>query len=82
MLDGDVVDDPDEFRTDRPAHHYLHFGVGMHACFGRFANAMLIPLVAKAVLRRPGLARAPGSAGALHKAGPFPLSLSVTYEAA
>ncbi len=82
MLDGDVVDDPDEFRTDRPAHHYLHFGAGMHACFGRFANAMQIPLIAKAVLRRPGLARAPGSAGALHKAGPFPASLSVTYETA
>ena len=59
MLDDDVVDDPDDFRIGRPAHHYLHFGVGLHQCFGRFANTMQIPLIAKAVLRRPGLARAP-----------------------
>ena len=48
MLDDDVVDDPDEFRLGRPAHHHLHFGVGLHQCFGRFANAMQIPLIAKA----------------------------------
>ena len=76
MLDGDVIDDPEEFRPGRPPHHYLHFGVGMHACFGRFANALQIPIIAKALLRRPGLARA----GELVKAGPFPESLEVTLE--
>ena len=81
MLDGDVIDDPDEFRTDRPPHHYLHFGTGMHACFGRFANAMQIPLIAKAILRRPALARADGADGRLRKAGPFPESLVVTFDA-
>ena len=80
MLDDDVVDDPDEFRVGRPAHHYLHFGIGLHQCFGRFANAMQIPLIAKALLRRPGLARAPGPEGQLVKDGPFPKSLVVTFE--
>ena len=80
MLDDDVVDDPDEFRIGRPAHHYLHFGVGLHQCFGRFANTMQIPLIAKAVLRRPGLARAPGPEGQLVKDGPFPQSLVLTFE--
>jgi cytochrome P450 len=80
MLDDDVIDDPDEFRIGRPAHHHLHFGVGLHQCFGRFANAMQIPLIAKAVLRRPGLARAPGAEGQLVKAGPFPQSLVLTFE--
>ena len=79
MHDDDVVDDPGEFRTDRPRHHYMHFGVGMHECFGRFASSMAIPLIAKAVLRREGLERAPGDEGALVKAGPFPQSLVVTY---
>ena len=79
MLDDDVVDDPDEFRIDRPPHHHLHFGMGMHACFGRFVNAEQIPLIAKALLRRPELARAPGADGELRKAGPFPESLVVTY---
>jgi cytochrome P450 len=81
MLDDDVVDDPDEFRLGRPAHHHLHFGVGLHECFGRFANTMQIPLIAKAVLRRPGLARAPGEDGRLAKAGPYPQSMVVTFEA-
>ena len=63
MLDDDVVDDPDEFRLGRPAHHYLHFGVGLHQCFGRFANAMQIPLIAKAVLRRPGSPARPAPRG-------------------
>jgi cytochrome P450 len=75
MHDDDVVDDPGDFRTDRPRHHYLHFGVGMHECFGRFASTMAIPLIAKSLLRRDGLARE----GELVKAGPFPQSLVVTY---
>jgi cytochrome P450 len=80
MLDDDVVDDPGEFRLGRPAHHHLHFGIGLHQCFGRFANAMQIPLIAKAVLRRPGLARASGDDGRLIKDGPFPRSLILTFE--
>jgi cytochrome P450 len=76
MLDDDVIDDPDDFRTDRPPHHYLHFGVGLHECFGRFANAMQIPLIGKAILRQEGLERA----GSLAKAGPFAESLAVRFE--
>jgi cytochrome P450 len=79
MYDDDVVDDPGEFRTDRPLHHYMHFGIGLHECFGRFASTMAIPLIAKALLRRDGLERAPGDEGTLVKAGPFPESLVVTY---
>jgi cytochrome P450 len=78
MLDGSVVDDPDEFRIDRPAHHYLHFGAGLHQCFGRFANAMQIPRIAMALLARPNLARADGDDGHLVKTGPYPQSLIVT----
>ncbi len=81
MLDGDVVDDPHEFRPGRPAHHYLHFGTGLHTCFGRFANEMQIPQIANALLRRGTLARAPGDAGKLVKHGPYPVSLAVTIAA-
>jgi cytochrome P450 len=79
MHDDDVVDHPSEFRTNRPAHHHLHFGAGLHQCFGRFANVMAIPTIAKPLLRRDGLARADGEAGELVKAGPYPASLRVTY---
>ena len=77
MLDGGVVDDPDAFRIGRPAHHYLHFGAGMHQCFGRFANAVQIPLIAAALLRRPNFARSAGTDGELVKSGPYPESLIV-----
>jgi cytochrome P450 len=79
MLDGDVVDDPEDFVVGRPEHHYLHFGAGMHTCFGRHANAMVIPRIAMAVLSREDLQRAPGEAGRLHKDGPFPSSMHVTF---
>lgn len=80
MLDGDVLDDPSAFRTDRPSHHYLHFGAGMHECFGRFANAMQIPAIAKAVLRRPGVRRAPGPEGALQRNEQYPTRLLVSFD--
>jgi cytochrome P450 len=78
MLDGDIVDDPGTFRPGRPAHHYLHFGTGLHTCFGRFANAMQIPLIASALLARPRLGRVDGDRGRLVRSGPYPESLVVT----
>ena len=81
MLDGGVVQDPDDFKIGRPEQDYLHFGVGMHQCFGRFANAMQIPAIAKAVLRLPGLQRAPGEQGKLVKQGPYPRSLLLDTDA-
>jgi cytochrome P450 len=75
MRDGDVVADPDSFRVGRPARDYLHFGAGLHHCFGRFVNAMQIPLIAKPLLRRERLARAPGEDGQLLREGPYAKSL-------
>jgi cytochrome P450 len=80
MLDGAAIDDPDDFRAGRPARDYLHVGAGLHHCFGRFANAMQIPLIAKALLRRPQLARAPGEDGRLLREGPYPKSLIVALD--
>lgn len=77
MRDGDAVEDPDSFRVGRPARHYLHFGAGLHHCFGRFVNAMQIPLIVKPLLRRRELARAPGEDGQLLREGPYPKSLIV-----
>jgi cytochrome P450 len=81
MLDGAVLDDPEDFRVPRPAHDYLHFGAGMHECFGRFANELQIPAIAKAILRLPSLVRAPGEEGKLVKQGPYPKSLLLDTDA-
>jgi cytochrome P450 len=81
MLDPSIVASPNEIQPGRPAHDYLHFGAGLHECFGRFANAMSIPLIAKALLKHPNLRRVAGDAGKLVKTGPYPTTMAVTFDA-
>jgi cytochrome P450 len=82
MFDGSKVDQPGDFRIDRPAYVYMHFGYGLHSCFGRYINQIQIPGILKPLLACKALARAPGDAGKLVYRGPFPASLNVTFEAA
>jgi len=79
MHDPDFVTRPEEFRIDRPPYHYMHFGSGLHSCFGRHINQVQIPRIVKAVLRQPGLRRAEGAAGRLQTDGPYPSSLRVSF---
>jgi cytochrome P450 len=83
MLDALELDSPEEFRVDRPDYQYLHFGVGLHTCFGRYINRALTPLTAKAVLRQSNLRRAAGDAGKLNfGSGPFPVGLTLEFDPA
>ena len=75
MLDENKVDAPTEFRTDRPAWNYMHWGYGLHTCFGQYINQTQIPLILKPLLATGSVQRA----GALQVQGPFPSSLRVTY---
>ncbi|MFN3613334.1 MAG: cytochrome P450 [Rubrimonas sp.] len=78
MFDGLDIPDPDQFRTDRLFDAYIHWGHGMHACFGDAINRAFIPAVLKPVLAAPDLRRA----GPRDDAGtPFPASLPVTFAA-
>jgi len=77
MLDPDVVEDPHKFRLDRPDSSYLHFGAGLHACYGRYVNAVVIPIIIKAVLSLPGAERAPGRKGELTFDGNWPISMTL-----
>lgn len=81
MRDPRRVATPEQFRLDRPASDDLHFGHGLHTCFGIHINRVLIPLMLKPLLCRPGLRRARGKPGRLRKEGPFAASLSVEYQA-
>jgi Dyp-type peroxidase family len=80
-FDSDRVKSPREFLLERPLPEYLHFGFGLHTCFGRYINAVQIPLIVQAVLRKQNLRRADGEAGKLQVNGPFPSSLTVEFDA-
>jgi len=80
MFDPRVFEQPREVRIDRPDSIHLHFGYGLHSCFGRFISHEAVPRIVKAVLSQPGLRRAQGRAGSLRWSGPFPESLNVKFD--
>jgi cytochrome P450 len=80
MFDSNNVDEPSEFRIDRPPYTYMHFGYGLHTCFGQYINAAQLPRIAVPLLRRTNLRRAPGAAGQLTIDGPFPTSMTLEYD--
>jgi cytochrome P450 len=79
MMDARRVADPMRFDPRRPSYNYMHFGYGLHQCFGYHINMALVPLVLKPLLRREQLHRATGGAGYLVKRGAFADSLTVRY---
>ena len=79
MRDPRRVADPETFNPRRPPSDYIHFGMGLHQCFGIHINMALVPLMLKPLLRRAGLRRKPGPDGHLVKRGPFADRLVVNY---
>ena len=82
MFDPAAFPHPGGFRPDRPEERYLHFGHGMHTCFGLGVNRVQIPELVAAVVALPGLRRASGGEGKLVFDGPFPDRLVVEFDAA
>jgi cytochrome P450 len=76
MFDEHKVESPHEFRIDRPSWVYMHWGYGLHTCFGQYINPVQIPLILKPLLATRAVKRA----GPLQMQGPFPSSLPVTFE--
>lgn len=73
MFDEEAVVEPEAFRLDRPADAYLHFGHGLHTCFGEQINRRQLPALLLALLEGPTLHRA----GRLRWDGPYPSELRV-----
>jgi len=80
MFDPDIFTKPGEFNPQRQTD-YLHFGYGMHTCFGKAINGIQIPELLAALLRLLNLRRAPGSAGQILYDGPFPNRLVLEFDA-
>lgn len=78
MFDDSFIEAPEEFRINRELEtDYLHFGYGMHMCFGRFISRLQILQVIKGLLRAGELNRIAGNEGEIKHDGPFPDSLIV-----
>lgn len=80
VFDSKYIEEPQEFRVDRSPRDELHFGYGLHRCFGEHINRVQVPGLLKPLLRRQNLRRAEGPAGQLRKVGPFAASLCVLFD--
>jgi len=80
MFDPDAFTKPGEFNPQRQTD-YLHFGCGMHTCFGKAINGIQIPELLATLLRLPNLRRAPVGAGQILYDGPFPNRLVLEFDA-
>jgi cytochrome P450 len=79
MMDARRVPSPERFDPDRRAHEYIHFGHGLHECFGRHINGATLHMMLKPLLKRSNLRRAAGPDGRLTKNGPFAERLVVEF---
>jgi cytochrome P450 len=80
MMDERRIFEPHRFEPGRPPSSYIHFGHGMHECFGRYINHFTLHRMLKPLLRRPNVRRAPGREGQLRKRGIFADRLCVCHD--
>lgn len=81
MKDARELPSPRKFRLDRPPHHYMHLGYGLHTCLGDQVSRVQVPEVIKGLLLRPGLRRAAGPAGQIDFRGSqLPEAFSVAFD--
>lgn len=86
LRDKRAWDQPMKFRLDRTnadgswKEPDLVFGIGPHACLGKYLAIEQISQLFMALLKRPGLKTVPGRAGKLERVGPFPRHLQMVYD--
>ncbi|HEX7480466.1 MAG TPA: cytochrome P450 [Polyangiales bacterium] len=73
---------PLDFDPRRPYADYLHFGYGLHRCFGAQLVKWVLTAALKPVLRLEGLHSLVAPARAVAYAGPFPSSFKLTFSPA
>jgi cytochrome P450 len=75
MFDAHAFPQPELFKLDRDLDRYLHFGAGIHRCFGEGIARIVAPEAIGAMLRRDGLRRIRGSR--MRFDGGFPDSMPI-----
>ena len=78
MFDGDRVKAPGTYRIDRPLDSYLHFGHGLHTCFGQAINRAHLPAIAAALFEGAPVTPAREGGGIVYDRS-YPASLTVKF---
>jgi cytochrome P450/glutathione S-transferase len=79
MFDPNAFPQPGRFAATRPLDKYLHFGLGLHTCYGLMINGVQLPALVGAIVRLPNIRRASGRFRPLLYEGPFPDRLVVEF---
>lgn len=79
MFDPKAYRNPGMFDANRPPDKYLHFGHGMHLCYGRMINGVQLPALVGAIVKLRNLRRASGELRPVLYEGPFPDRLVVEF---
>jgi cytochrome P450 len=79
MHDKVEFPDPAKFNWQRP-NEYMHFGYGLHACFGRYINAVQIPEIIGGLVQLKNIRKADVNKGRVVYDGPFPDSFWVEFD--
>lgn len=77
MHDKHAFAEPGVFNWQR-TNEYLHFGYGLHACFGRYINAVQIPEIVGGLVHLKNIRSLPGSNVVYD--GPFPESFWLEFD--
>jgi cytochrome P450 len=75
MHDERAIEDPEDFKVDRPWSDYMLFGFGLHTCYGQQIVKNQLPAMMTALLEGPSIERD----GKLKWDGPFPSSMAVSF---
>lgn len=67
MMDGERFPEPESVNPRRPLDSYLFFGAGPESCIGNEINRVALVEMFRAVFRKKGLRRVPGTCGELKK---------------
>jgi cytochrome P450 len=82
MFDPRRIVDPQRFDPTRPPRDYLHFGHGLHECFGRMINHATLHRMLKPLLAQKNVRRSDGRNGHLSKDRGFAERLVVAFDPA
>ena len=79
-FDAEGFAHPSKFDATRSYEDYLHFGYGLHRCFGARLVKLVLTAALKQVLLLEGLRPVVRSAAAAAYRGPFPSSFALRFQ--